>query len=107
MRDKDLLWQLPLTGADVMLGDRKQEEKRFVFTYFPFPKRGEGARALQTSTIYHSQSSVLLAGDTEMLQESFLPQECQGDGKLGHLVIKKLHPCEKAIPSPVSFNKLL
>lgn len=42
-----------------------------------------------------------------MLQGSFLPQECQGDGKLGHLVIKKLHPCEKAIPSPVSFNKLL
>lgn len=28
-----------------------------------FPKRGEGARVLQTSTIYHSQSSVLLAGD--------------------------------------------
>lgn len=42
-----------------------------------------------------------------MLQGSFLPQERQGDGKLGHLVIKKLRPCEKVIPSPLSFNKLL
>lgn len=42
-----------------------------------------------------------------MLQGGFLPQEHQGDGKLGHPVIKKLHPFEKLIPSPVSFNKLL
>lgn len=42
-----------------------------------------------------------------MLQGGFLPQELQGDGKLGHLVIKKLHPCENIIPSPLSFNKLL
>lgn len=41
-----------------------------------------------------------------MLQGDFLPQERQRNGKLGHLVIKKLHPCEKVIPSPLSFNKL-
>lgn len=89
-----------------MLGDRKQEEKLVLCLFiFPSQKRGEGAKVLQTSTIYHSQSSVLLAGD--MLQGGFLPQESQGDGKLGHLVIRELHPCEKVIPSQLSLNKLL
>lgn len=40
MRDKDLLWQLPLTGADVMLGDRKQEEKLVLCLHISPSQRG-------------------------------------------------------------------
>lgn len=40
-----------------------------------------------------------------MVQGGFLPQECRGDGKLGHLVIRKPYPCETVIPSLLSFNK--
>lgn len=109
MRDQDLLWQLP--GAihtfkrDSYVGGGQETRRKnlLVFTYLPFPKRDERARALQISTTLYGQSSVLLAGDT--LQGSFLPQEHRGDRKLGHLVIRKPRPCETVIPSLLSFNK--
>jgi len=59
-----LVQSTPLKGAAMSVKDRKQEVKNVsAFTYLPFPKRDERARALQTSTTHHGQSSVLSAED--------------------------------------------
>ncbi|KFW04048.1 hypothetical protein N327_07670, partial [Fulmarus glacialis] len=65
----DLLWQLLgaihtfKRGSYVSVGQETRRKNVLVFLYLPFLKRDERARALQTSTTYHGQSSVLLAGD--------------------------------------------
>lgn len=68
LQDQDLLGQLCgahtfKRGSYVSGGQETRRKRVLVFMYLPFPKRDERARALQTSTSYHSQSSVLSVED--------------------------------------------